>query len=200
MQWFGTRRAAGGWGIVFVVLLLVSAAMVSVPTASESGDRIAAFYRAHASVIVVQQIAGVLALAAFIAFALSLPPNRWLRVGLWLFVATELVTNLVPLALVALNPSAETAHTLTFVEDLADSALFISMALFASAVTLGERLWLRIAGYAVALVAVIRAVGGPLGMTALDLVAPLAFVAFVLVFSIKLLATRTPVADAQSVR
>src|SRR5439155_7132307 len=109
-------------------------------------------------------------------------------------------TNLVPLALVALNPSAETAHTLTFVEDLADSALFISMALFASAVTLGERLWLRIAGYAVALVAVIRAVGGPLGMTALDLVAPLAFVAFVLVFSIKLLATRTPVADAQSVR
>ena len=200
MRLFGTRRAAGAWGIVFVVLLLVSAAMVSVPTASESGDRIVAFYRAHASVIVVQQIAGVLALAAFIAFVLSLPPNRWLRVGLWLFVATELVTNLVPLALVALNPSAETAHTLTFVEDLADSALFISMALFASAVTLGERLWLRIAGYAVALVAVIRAVGGPLGMTALDLVAPLAFVAFVLVFSIKLLATRTPVADPQSVR
>ncbi len=200
MRLIGTRRAAGGWGIVFVVLLLVSVAMVSVPTAAESGDRIAAFYRAHASLIVAQQIAGALALAAFLAFALSLPANRWLRIAVWTFAATELVTNLVPLAIVAVNPTAGTAHSLTFLEDLADTALFVSVALFVSAATLGEPTWLRIAGYVVALASVLRAVGGPLGLTALDQVAPLAFVAFVLVFSIWLLAGRLPVAAAQTAR
>ena len=138
MRLVGTPRAAGGWGIVFVVLLLVSAAMVSVPTAAETGDRIASFYRAHTSLIVLQQLVGMVALVAFIAFGLSLPANRWLRPALWVFVAVELVTNLIPLAIVALSPSAATAHSLTFVEDLADSALFISVALFVSAATLAE--------------------------------------------------------------
>ena len=200
MRLVGTPRAAGGWGIVFVVLLLVSAAMVSVPTAAETGDRIVSFYRAHTSLIVVQQLVGMVALVAFIAFGLSLPANRWLRPALWVFVSVELVTNLVPLSIVALSPSAATAHSLTFVEDLADSALFISVALFVSAATLAEPTWLRIAGYLAAAASVIRAIASPLGMTALDQIAPLVFVAFVLVFSIKLLATRTPVADAQSVR
>jgi hypothetical protein len=185
MRVLGTRRAAGAWGIAFVVLLLVSAAMVSLPTAAESGSRIAAFYSAHAQVIVIQQIVGLFALAAFIAFALSLPPNRWLRLALGVFVVTELVTNVVPLAMVFMKPDADSTHTLTFVEDLADSAFFIAIAVFVSAVTLAEPTWLRIVGYMVALASVIRAVGSPLGMTALDQVAPLAFVALMLVLSIK---------------
>jgi len=187
MRLVGTPRAAGGWGIVFVVLLLVSSAMVSVPTAAETGDRIVSFYRAHTSLIVVQQLVGMVALVAFIAFGLSLPANRWLRPALWVFVAVELVTNLIPLAIVALSPSAATAHSLTFVEDLADSALFISVALFVSAATLAEPTWLRIAGYLAAAASVIRAIASPLGMTALDQIAPLVFVAFGLVFSVKLI-------------
>jgi len=194
MRLVGTPRAAGGWGIVFVVLLLVSAAMVSVPTAAETGDRIVSFYRAHTSLIVVQQLVGMVALVAFIAFGLSLPANRWLRPALWVFVSVELVTNLIPLSIVALGPSAATAHSLTFVEDLADSALFISVALFVSAATLAEPTWLRIASYLAAAASVIRAIASPLGMTALDQIAPLVFVAFVLVFSVKLIVR--PQADA----
>jgi len=192
MRLVGTPRAAGGWGIVFVVLLLVSSAMVSVPTAAETGDRIVSFYRAHTSLIVVQQVVGMVALVAFIAFGLSLPANRWLRPLIWLFVAVELVTNLVPLSIVALSPSAATAHSLTFLEDLADSALFISIALFVSAATLAEPTWLRIAGYVAAAASVIRAIASPLGMTALDQIAPLIFVAFVLVFSVKLIVRPQP--------
>ncbi len=192
MRLVGTPRAAGGWGIVFVVLLLVSSAMVSVPTAAETGDRIVSFYRAHTSLIVVQQVVGMVALVAFIAFGLSLPANRWLRPSIWLFVAVELVTNLVPLSIVALSPSAATAHSLTFLEDLADSALFISIALFVSAATLAEPTWLRIAGYVAAAASVIRAIASPLGMTALDQIAPLIFVAFVLVFSVKLIVRPQP--------
>ncbi len=189
----GTQRAAGAWGIAFVVLLLVSAAMVSLPTAAETGDRIAAFYTAHGELIVLQQIVGVVALAAFIAFGLSLPPNRWLRPALWAFVVTELATNAVPLVIVATNPSPETAHSWTFVEDLADTALFISVALFVLAATLTEPKWLRVIAYVAAAACVIRALASPFGITALDQVAPLIFVAFVLVLSIKLLVRPAPV-------
>ena len=187
MSFFGTSRAAGGWGIVFVVLLLVSAAMVSVPTAADTGDQIVAFYRAHGQVIVIQQVAGILALGAFIAFGLSLPPNRWLRPALWTFVVTEIATNLFPLIIILTNPAAGTAHTLTFIEDLADAAFFLASALFVSVATLGQPVWLRIAAYAVAVLVAVRAVASPFSVTALDQVAPIAFVALVLVFSIKLL-------------
>ncbi|TME07659.1 MAG: hypothetical protein E6I69_07330 [Chloroflexi bacterium] len=187
MSFFGTSRAAGGWGIVFVVLLLVSAAMVSVPTAADTGDQIVAFYRAHGQVIVIQQVAGILALGAFIAFGLSLPPNRWLRPALWTFVVTEIATNLFPLIIILTNPAAGTAHTLTFIEDLADAVFFLASALFVSMATLGQPVWLRIAAYAVAVLVAVRAVASPFSVTALDQVAPIAFVALVLVFSIKLL-------------
>ena len=49
-----TGRKGAWWGVAFVILLFVSAAMVSLPTAAESGDRIAAFYNAHQQVIVWQ--------------------------------------------------------------------------------------------------------------------------------------------------
>src|SRR5206468_11289726 len=63
---YGTPRAAGAWGLVFVVLLFASAAMVSLPTAALGGERIAAFYAAHAQLIVIQQVVGLVALAAFV--------------------------------------------------------------------------------------------------------------------------------------
>lgn len=161
--------------------------MVSLPTAAQTGDRIEAFYAAHGQVIVLQQVLGIVALAAFIAFGLSLSPNRWLRPALWAFVVSELATNLVPLVIVAMKPSAETAHSLTLVEDLADSALFISVALFVIAAPLTQPTWLRVMSYVVAAACVLRAVVSPFGITALDQIAPLILVAFVLVLSIKLL-------------
>ena len=196
----GRGRAAGVWGIAFVLLLLVSATMVSLPTAAETGDRIVAFYAAHSQLIVLQQILGVVALGAFIAFGLSLPPNRWLRPALGLFVVSEVVTNVVPLVIVATSPSAEPAHSWTFVEDLADVALFISIALFVVAATLTEPAWLRVTGYVVAAACAIRAVASVFGVTALDQIAPLVFVAFVLVWSIKLLVRPAHVAAAQPTR
>jgi len=177
-------RAGGAWGIAFVVLVLVSAAMASLPTAGDSEATIAAFYRDHATIVVLQQVIGVLALLPLVAFGLSIAPNRWLRPALFLLVAVELVTNIVPLVIVA-APGA--AHPLTLVEDLADSALFVSVALFLIAATLGEALWLRAIAYAGGAACIIRALASPLGVTALDLVAPLAFVLFVLLLSIRLL-------------
>lgn len=189
-QLIGTRRAAGVWGLVFVVLLLVSAAMVSVPSASKGGEAIVAFYRAHGTLIVAQQILGVVALGAFVAFALSLPPARWLKPALWFFVAAELVTNFIPLIIIVSEPPADAAHTLTYVGDIADAVFAIAIAFFVAAATQAEPLWVRLVAYVVALANVARGISDPFGLTALDTIAPVAFVAFVLLMSIRNLIAR----------
>src|SRR2546423_9202223 len=101
-----------------------------------------------------------------------------------------LVTSVVPLFLLAARGAA---RPLTLVEDLADSALFISVALFLIAATVGEPVWLRALAYVVAAACVARAVAGPLGITALDLAAPLVFIARVLVLPGRLLVTHAPI-------
>src|SRR5207245_830204 len=141
----GGRKGAS-WGVAFVILLLVSAAMVSLPTAAERGDRITAFYKAHQQVIVWQQIIGTLALLLFLAFAAALSRwarmdgrrNRWLMPAAGLVVLATVATSLVAGAM-ALMPdlSPALAHQLTVIEDLADSVLFASLAGFVLATSTG---------------------------------------------------------------
>ena len=187
-------RRGGWWGIAFVVVLLVSAGMISLPTAFSAGQSIVDFYSAHRQIIVWQQIVGAMALVPLLAFVASIRQRgRWLLPASALFVAAELVTNLVPLAIALMSPSAEVARTLTQVEDLADAALFVAIALFALAATTVETTWVRALAAAVALVSVARAVAGPLGLTALDVVAPVAFIAFVILLSVRMLSGLGPV-------
>jgi cell division protein FtsW (lipid II flippase) len=182
-----------------VLGLLVVGTMVSLPTAAQSGERIKAFYDANRQVVVVQQLLGVLLLVPFLGFAAALDRRgraqsggraRWLlRAGL-LFAAAELATNLPPLALAAMSdPSPATAHTLTLAEDLADAALFVSIAFFSLVAALAEPSWVRIVGLVVAALTLVRAFASPLGVTALDAAAPVAFLAFALVLSVRVLAT-----------
>src|SRR2546427_448542 len=135
-----TGRRGGWWGVAFVVTLFVAGAMVSLPTAKQGGRTIEAFYAAHTGVILAQQVLGVVTLAFFLAFALALGARRrrWLLVGTVLLAIAELATNIPPsiLALTSLGPDG--AHVWTVVEDLADEALFISVAVFSVAATIDE--------------------------------------------------------------
>src|SRR4051794_22570825 len=133
----------GWWGLAFVAGLFVVAAMVSLPTAAQSGARITAFYAAHRPVIVVQQVGGAFLLVPFLGFAVALARRggraRWLTPAGLLVAAAQLATNLPPLALAALaDPTPATAHALTLAEDLADAALFGAIAAFALAAALAE--------------------------------------------------------------
>src|SRR2546423_7454894 len=165
-----TSRRGGWWGIAFAVTLFVAGAMVSLPTARQSGRAIAAFYAAHAGVIVVQQVLGVVTLAFLLAFALALGARRrrWLLVGTVLLAISELVTNIVPVILVLTNPGPDGAHTWTVIEDLADEALFISIAVFSVAATIDEVGWVRVAGLVVAAIALLRVALTLFGVAALD--------------------------------
>src|SRR5207247_7648645 len=117
-----SRRRGGWWGVAFIVTLAVSAGMVSLPTSTQSGALIAGFYRAHAAVILVQQVLGVLSLVFFLAFARALGAGRrrWLLVGTVLVAVTEIATNVLPAVLALSNPAPDGAYALTVVEDLAD--------------------------------------------------------------------------------
>jgi hypothetical protein len=196
----GGRKGAW-WGIAFVILLLVSAAMVTLPTAAEAGDRIAAFYSAHQQLIVWQQIIGVLALVPFLAFAAALSSrarqggqgNRWLMPAAGLVALATVATSLVPLAMVLMpNMSPDLAHQLTVVEDLADSVLFASLAGFVLAASTGAPVWVRAVSVLVAIAGLARAVLSPFGVTVLDVAAPLAVLAFVVLLSGRLLFSPSP--------
>jgi len=191
----GGRKGAW-WGVAFVILLLVSAAMVSLPTAAEPGDRITAFYKAHQQVIVWQQIIGTLALLPFLAFAAALSRwarmdgrrNRWLMPAAGLVALATVATSLVAGAM-ALMPdlSPALAHQLTVIEDLADSVLFASLAGFVLATSTGAPVWVRALAVLVAIASLARAVLSPFGVTVLDVAAPPAVLAFLLLMSGRLL-------------
>ena len=184
-----SSRRGGWWGVAFVVTLAVSAGMVSLPTSAQSGAQIAGFYRAHAAVILVQQVLGVLSVVFFLLFAVALGASRrrWLLVGTVLVAITELATNVLPVVLALSNPTPDGAYALTVAEDLADAALFASVAVFSVAATIDQVAWVQVTGLVVAALAVIRAAATPFAITALDLVAPLAFIALILILSVRLL-------------
>ena len=184
-----SSRRGGWWGVAFVVTLAVSAGMVSLPTSAQSGAQIAGFYRAHAGVILVQQVLGVLSVVFFLLFAVALGASRrrWLLVGTVLVAITELATNVLPVVLALSNPTPDGAYALTVAEDLADAALFASVAVFSVAATIDQVAWVQVTGLVVAALAVIRAAATPFAITALDLVAPLAFIALILILSVRLL-------------
>ena len=190
-----SRRRGGWWGVAFIVTLAVSAGMVSLPTSTQSGALIAGFYRAHAAVILVQQVLGVLSLVFFLAFARALGAGRrrWLLVGTVLVAITEIATNVLPAVLALSNPAPDGAYALTVVEDLADAALFASIAVFSIAATIDQVAWVQVAGLVVAALSVIRAAASPFAITALDVLAPLAFLVLILILSVRLLiGTKSP--------
>src|SRR2546430_4958126 len=94
-----SSRRGGWWGVAFVVTLAVSAGMVSLPTSAQNGAQTAGFYRAHAAVILVQQVLGVLSVVFFLLFAgaLGARRRRWLLGGTVLVALTALAPNAVPL-------------------------------------------------------------------------------------------------------
>jgi hypothetical protein len=185
------RRRDGWWGIAFCVGLLVESVLVSLPTAAASGDHIRAFYEAHAPAIVAQQVLGVLLLVPLLVFVLALArrarDGRLLLAGGALLAAAQVATAVPPMIIALSDPSPEVAHALTVVEDLADAALFVAIAIVSAAAGLAAGSRVRLLCYAVAALALARAVASTLGVAALDVWAPIAFLALVVVLSVRML-------------
>src|SRR2546425_1022323 len=184
-----TSRRGAWWGVAFVATLAVGGAMVTLPTATQSGRTIKAFYAAHTGVILVQQVLGVVTLAFFLAFAMALGARRRraLLVGTVMLAISELVTNVVPVILALTNPEPDGAHAWTVIEDFADEALFVSIAVFSAAATVAEVGWVRAVGLVVAAISLLRVVLTLVGVAALDALAPIAFLVLILILGVRVL-------------
>jgi hypothetical protein len=195
-------RAAGWWGLTFVVLLLLSAGMASVPGGSDPLSTVRDFYTAHTGVIVVAQVVGLLAAAAFVPFVLTLrrgTPARTARPDVeasGAVVALAAVLTAVPvlwLTVVADTGMAGTVHVLAVLSDLTDVALFTAIALWcATLVRASDRLPFRVLAGVVAVLSVARAVLLLVRSSVLGMVAPMAFILLVVVLSALVLLRRTP--------
>ncbi len=194
----GRARNAGWQGILFVVLLFLSAGMVTLPSSAGDLEEIASFYAANRSIILIAQVIGLIAIPMFIAFAFGIENIKggrhpFRRIGIigfaGILVGIVSVATAIPVIVLAL-----TTVGLSFwvhMTDLSDAALFLSIGAFCIVVSIrGEALpgWLRAVSALVGLVALARGGMGFAGITSvLNLAAPLVFLAFVLLASSHLL-------------
>ena len=193
-------------GLGFVVLLLTSAGMATVPGGADSVLTVREFYGAHVGVVATAQVIGILAAGVFLVFSAALEQllpgwtaGRVRRAGRG--VAAAAMSAAVPvlaLCAVAEGASDQTVLRLAVASDLVDVVLFATVAGFAVAVA-GRltHIWARRVVGSVAALAATRAVLLLSGSDRLELVAPLAFVALVVALSFM---PRSPRAEAKPKR
>ena len=185
------RRTAGWLGIVFVILLFLSAGMITLPSSAQSPELIAAFYAENRWIIIIAQLLGLIAAPLFIAFSFGVQnsvsripaSNRIEAIGL-AGIVVGIVSLLTALPVIVL---ALTTYGLPFwvrLTDLSDAILFLAIAVFCAAAAIrGEYAptWWRAVATLTSLFALVRSIAGFMGVTSfLDLATPFAFIVFVL--------------------
>jgi hypothetical protein len=201
-----TRRA-GGWGLLFVVLLLLGAGMASVPGGDDSVAQVRRFYGEHSDVILVSQVVELIATLPLALFVLGLAAStlvgakRYALLAGGALVIASLVTLIPPLALVLVHDSASAGqvHAWAVLSDLTDVLLFATICGFAACGRAGHGpRWFRWLAMLVGLMAAVRAVAILFSGDLLEVLAPLGFIVLVVAFSVLLLREQRPVASAPS--
>lgn len=185
----GPGRATAYWAVAFVLLLLVSAGMVTVPGADHSVAFVRRFYEVNRTVIVIAQVIGLAAAVAFLPFARGLQRQAWVGRSPWVFAGGVAVTLAAVLAgvpplllcVVARTAGSGTISSLAAASDLVDVVLFLAITAFAVAVAVAvDTTGVQALAGVVALLSAVRAVLVLTGGGALELVAPVAFLVLVL--------------------
>jgi hypothetical protein len=201
-----TRRA-GGWGLVFVVVLLIGAGMASVPGGDDSVAQVRRFYEEHTGVILLSQIVEFIATLPLVLFLLGVAVStlvgakRYALLAGGAMVIASLVTLIPPLVLVLVHNSASAGrvHALAELSDLTDVLLFATITGFAACGWAGHGpTWFRWLAMLVGLAAAVRAVAILFSGDPLEVLAPLGFIALVVAFSVLLLRGERRVASPSS--
>lgn len=138
-------RVAGALASGFVVLLLATELILTLPDEADSPVFVAAFYAAHRSLIVSLQVLGLVAAALLGAYAWRLRSiDRVVAAAGMIMAVCALVPGLITLviAIVADPDHPAAAGVWNALEPRGDDALFVGIVLFAGtvAVRLGRRL------------------------------------------------------------
>ena len=138
-------RVAGALAVGFVVLLLATELILTLPDEADSPVFVAAFYAAHRSFIVSLQVLGFVAAAFLGAYAWRLRSiDRVVAVAGMIMAVCALVPGLITLmiAIVADPDHPAAAGVWNALEPRGDDILFVGIVLFAGtvAIRLGRRL------------------------------------------------------------
>jgi hypothetical protein len=183
----GAALAAG-----FIVLLLATELVLTLPDVADSASSVANFYAAHRSFIVILQALGFVAAGLFGAYAWRLRSvDRVVAAAGLLAAVCALVPGLITvvIALVADPVSPSAAARWNRFEPRGDDVLFVGILLFATAVAvrLGRRIpLLGVLAAVVALSCLIRLVLEASGQSrgALESIGPLSFIVLVAVMAV----------------
>jgi hypothetical protein len=185
-------RVAGALAACFVVLLLATELVLSLPDETDSPSLVASFYATHRTLIIILQLLGFLAAVLLAAYAWRLRSvDRVVAVTGLVMAACGLVPSFITLviAVVADPDEPVTAGTWNMLEPRGDDILFLGIVAFAAvvAVRLGRRLpALGLLALFVAISCLIRLVLEIVGKSrgALEAVGPLSFTLLVAVMAV----------------
>jgi hypothetical protein len=185
-------RVAGTLAAGFVVLLLATEVVLTLPDETASAAAVASFYATHRGFVVILQLLGVVAAGLLGAYAWRLRSvDRMVAVAGLIMAACGLIPILITLviAIVADPSHPGTAGRWNTLEPLGDDILFVGILLFAGAVALrlGRRLpTLGLLALFVAVSCLSRLVLEIVGRNrgVLDAIAPLSFVLLIAVMAI----------------
>jgi uncharacterized membrane protein len=180
-------RVAGALATGFVVLLLATELVLTLPDQTDSPDSVANFYAAHRAFIIILQVLGLVAAALLGAYAWRLRTvDRFVAAAGMIMAVCGLAPGLITLmiAIVANPDHPATAGRWNALEPRGDDILFVGIVLFAGAIVVRLGRKLPVLGVLAALVAlsclarlVLEAAGRSRGL--LEAVAPLLFVILV---------------------
>jgi hypothetical protein len=180
-------RVAGALATGFVVLLLATELVLTLPDQTDSPDSVANFYAAHRAFIIILQVLGLVAAALLGAYAWRLRTvDRFVAAAGMIMAVCGLAPGLTTLmiAIVANPDHPATAGRWNALEPRGDDILFVGIVLFAGAIVVRLGRKLPALGVLAALVAlsclarlVLEAAGRSRGL--LEAVAPLLFVILV---------------------
>jgi uncharacterized membrane protein len=185
-------RVAGALAAGFVVLLLATEAVLTLPDETASAAAVASFYATHRTFVVILQLLGVVAAGLLGGYAWRLRTiDRVVSVAGMIMAACGLIPSLITLviAIVADPTHPGAAGTWNALEPFGDDILFVGIVLFAGAVAvrLGRKLpALGLLALFVAVSCLIRLVLEIVGMNRgpLDPIGPLSFVLLIAVMAI----------------
>jgi hypothetical protein len=180
-------RLAGALAAGFVVLLLATELVLTLPDEADSPESVANFYAAHRAFIIILQGLGLVAAVLLGAYAWRLRTvDRFVAAAGMIMAVCGLVPGLITLmiAIVANPDHPATAGRWNALEPRGDDILFVGIVLFAGAIVVRLGRKLPALGVLAALVAlsclarlVLEAAGRSRGL--LEAVAPLLFVILV---------------------
>jgi uncharacterized membrane protein len=185
-------RAAGALAAGFVVLLLATEAVLTLPDETANPGTVAFFYATHRAFIIILQLLGVVAAALLGGYAWRLRSvDRVVSAAGMIMAGCGLIPSLITLviAIVADPSDPSAAGRWNVLEPRGDDILFVGIVLFACAVAirLGRRLpALGVLALFVAVSSLIRLVLEIAGNSRgpLDAIGPLSFVLLIAVMAI----------------